>query len=238
MTEPSTTPPEDQPAGDAVAASDQKALREAGAVDASGAWVPPVPQSRAASSKPKRRTLQEWAAYYDYEKNPHPLIHLIKAAPMGFDPKSGARRPAMNHSQEVMNYIAIHLARQGVVVPPLNLGPWTTDGECEIKYVEPEHGPRVLFNPGTWVDIDAVVVDPAASAPVPEITLTGVPQNQLDALKAAVHKEEVRLKMAQGADPAARDAALAELAAEPTMDVAVVPASDPAAEPATESADD
>lgn len=220
MTEPSTTPPENQ--------SDTELLQAAGAVDDAGAWVPPAAPPRAAPPS-RRKSLKEWADFYDYEKNPHPLIHVIKAAPMGFDPKSGAARPAMNHSQEVMNYIAIHCARQGVVVPPLNLGPWTRDGESEIKYVEPEHGPRVLFNPGTWVDIDTVIAAPTA-APVPEITLTGVPQNQLDALKAAVHREEIRAKMAQGADPAARDAALAELAAEPIMDVTVVPATEPVPE--------
>lgn len=199
---------------------------DAGAVDPSGAWVPPTPQPR---KRPKRRkTLKQWADIYDFEKNPHPYIHKVKAIPMGADPKSGADRPAMNHSQEVLNYFALHLARLGAVFP--DDGPYTDDGECEIQYVEPEHGPKVIYNPGTWIDIDATPPTRTTNAPLPKIDLTGVPPDQLDALNAAVQAEKIRLSLAQGADPEARDAALAQLAAEPTMDVTVKPAEEVAAD--------
>ena len=202
-------------------AAAQNAAIDAGAVDASGAWMPPAPPP-AAPKPARRKTLAEWARIYDYEKNPHPFIHKVKAIPMGADPKSGDARPAMNHSQEVLNYFAIHLARLGAVFP--DDGPYTDGGECEIQYVEPTHGPKVIYNPGTWIDIDATPPAPVSNAPLPKIDLTGVPADQLDALNAAVQAEKIRISLAQGADPAARDEALAKLAAEPTMGVTVAPA--------------
>lgn len=196
-------------------------LRGTGAVtDDSGVWTPPAGDSATAPARSPRKTLAEWEAEYPYETAPHPYIHKVKAIPMGGD------RVPMNHSADTLNLIAIHLARLGAIFPDDDGNYTATTGTVEIKYVKPPVGPDVVYNPGEWVDIDAEIVE---EPPMPEIDLSGVPDEQLAALEAAVASARAKQAMAAGADPAARDAALAELMAVPTMNVNVAPA-DPAQE--------
>jgi hypothetical protein len=186
-------------------------------VDADGNWVLNVTPPPKPVAPPRPKTLQDWIDEYPYETSPHPYIHKVKAIPMGFDKKTGAPLPAMNHSVEVLNMMAIHLARLDAEF----------GDDPEIHYKQPEHGPKVVFNPGTWIPISEPL--PADNDEPMVIDLSGVPADKFEILKAAVKAEEIRQAKIKNADPEAHAAALAELAAAPTMDVIVAPA-EPAAE--------
>lgn len=140
-------------------------------------------------AKPKRKTLGEYQKIYDFEKGRHhPWVMYLRAIPMG---ENG--QVPMNHSLEVLNNMAIHLERIGFTEP---------DPERrEIQYQKADSGPDVVWNPGTWVDKDAVVPEHLQDgAPLPEIDLTGVPPEQLAVLQRAIKAEQVRLAKTSGAD--------------------------------------
>lgn len=209
---PSTPTPDDEDL-----ALIEERLRSVGALseDGTGAWTPPRGDGSAAPKKTARKKLSEWAAEYPYETSPHPYIHKVKAIPMGGD------RVPMNHSTDTLNYMAIHLARLGAIFPNEDGTYPATTGTVEIKYSKPLVGPDVVYNPGEWVDIDAVI--PEAPDPIESIDLSGVPAEDLAKLEAAVASARAKQAAAIGADPIARDAAIAELSAIPTMSVNVTP---------------
>lgn len=180
--------------------------------DADGNWVFTAPAPPKPVAAPTIKTLQDWIDEYPYQTNPHPYVHMVKAIPMGFDEKTGNPLPAMNHSLQVLNMMAIHLARLDTEFGP----------NPEIHYKQPIHGPKVVYNPGTWIPISEPL--PADNDEPLVIDLSGVPADTLKLLEKAVEAEKIRQKKVANADPEAQAAALAELAAAPTMDVAVVPA--------------
>jgi len=135
-----------------------------------------------------RRTLAEYLDLYPYDSAPHPWVHRVKAIPMGFNGEV-----PMNHSLQVLNLMAIHMERVGFKLH---------DDAIEIKYVPPLHGPNVVYNPGTWVDIDVEVPE---VDDVPEISLEGVPTAQIEMLERAIEAEKIRKIKIASADTLARE---------------------------------
>lgn len=163
-----------------------------------GEWYPNLPPKRAERAKPKRRSLTDYQRQYDFEKGQyHPWVHYVKAIPMG-----DKGQVPMNHSLEVLNNMAIHLERLGFKEPD--------PADKEIMYLEPEHGPMVVWNPGTWVDIDAEVPADRVTAPPETIDLAGVPDDQLAALNKAFQDEKIRRAKVAGADVTVREQLEAE----------------------------
>lgn len=158
-------------------------------VDEDGNWyalrAPTVRKPKDA----RRKTLAEYQKQYDFEKGRHhPWVMYLRAIPMG-----DKGQVPMNHSLEVLNNMAIHLERIGFTEPDPKL--------CQIKYRKAEAGPDVVWNPGTWVDIDTEV--PAHlqdGAPPPKVDLSGVPPEQLRILEEAIKAEKVRVAKIAGAD--------------------------------------
>lgn len=163
-----------------------------------GEWYPNLPAARKEAKKPKRRSLKDYQKEYDFEKGQyHPWVHYVKAIPMGED-----GQVPMNHSLEVLNNMAIHLERLGFEEP--------NPDKREIKYVEPEFGPQVVWNPGEWVDIDTVVPEGRRTSAPERIDLSGVPDEALASLRKAFKNEEIRRAKVAGADAPIREEIAAE----------------------------
>lgn len=149
---------------------------------AHGHNVPYVNKSFVPPTGGRFLTEEDYLAEYPGDAE-HPLQYMFRAIPRG------PGRPPMNFDPTEQKLLAIHMERLGVQVNPA----LTT-----IQYKMPEAGPEVSFNPGTWVDIN---VDLGVQDPDGTIDLTGVPPEQLAAIKAAARREEVRQTRILRADP-------------------------------------
>lgn len=113
----------------------------------------------------------------------HPLQYMFRAVPRG------AGRPPMNFDPTEQKLLAIHMERMGVQINP---------ELATIQYKMPDNGPAVSFNPGSWVDINLDLGEQDLDG---TIDLTGVPPEQLAAIKAATRREEMRQARVLEMDP-------------------------------------
>lgn len=128
------------------------------------------------------KTEDDYLAVYPGDME-HPLQYMFRAVPRG------AGRPPMNFDPTEQKLLAIHMERCGVQINP---------DLATIQYKMPEAGPAVSFNPGTWVDINLDLGEQNVDG---TIDLTGVPPEQLAAIKAAAQREEIRQARMREADP-------------------------------------
>lgn len=144
--------------------------------------VPFVNEDYTPPEEEEFKTEDDYLAAYPGDME-HPLQYIFRAVPRG------AGRPPMNFDPTEQKFLAIHLERLGVQVNP---------SLTTIQYKMPEAGPAVSFNPGSWVDIN---IDLGEQDMDGTIDLTGVPPEQLSAIKAAARREEIRQARLLEADP-------------------------------------
>lgn len=214
MTE-NPTPPEPENTADGYSAAYKAAYEAALAAtphmsaaivgDEASVQAVEVADSMAAAAASARPTLDDYVKRYDPESTPHPWVKYLRSVPMG------GERPPMNHDVHVLNMIAIHLERLGFVEPDPD--------RSEIKYIPAPFNGDALLSPGQWVDIDEEIEAPK----LPDIDLSGVPQDQLEVLEQAIQAEKIRQAKLQTADPAARVDAVAAVPAKTVGVVPVVP---------------
>lgn len=144
--------------------------------------VPYVNKNYVPPEEKEFKTEDDYLAMYPGEAE-HPLQYLFRGVPRG------AGRPPMNFDPTEQKLLAIHMERCGVQINP---------DLATIQYKMPEAGPDVSFNPGTWVDIN---IDLGEQDMDGTIDLTGVPPEQLTAIRAAARREEIRQARLLEADP-------------------------------------